>query len=291
MVAVERHREVVQFCAGLMSDPKPLIEHVYGLVTEQNLKKMRTGETGLRPYNKSLSKSLYCESQVELPGKALQNPWLSWCFKSDTQVYIPSRFYWFDRIKEDAVFNIDPHEEIPSECTIYIDRCADSVAKSLLSACRTVSQRSPISDLWLHGLKCDDVIEPDVFNLSHQAVLIRLGTCNLPPPVMNHLLHQAFNSSTIIRIDLHNTNLSGMTSVTVSNKTTSLTYLDICFTKMSAELCGGVCKHLKHLVHLNHLDLDGNRNIGAYSDYITDFSQPYQETAKNWPSSIYQVTL
>ena len=121
----------------------------------------------------------------------------------------------------------------------------------------------------MSSFKNKDVIEPEVFNLSCQAVSVTLEDSTLPSHVMNHLLHQVSECSTTRTIDLEYTNLSDITSVTLGNKT-SLTYLNLEMTHMSAELCESVCKHLKHLVHLECLALNGNFNLGAYSDYITE---------------------
>ena len=286
--AVWRQGEVVQFCVGLMPDPTQLVSHIYDLWLERNLDIMRSGS--VRSVDKDLFKSLYTESRVELPYKPLHNPWLNYCQGSDTQVDIPSRFYWFERLSVDVVCNIDTREEIPQECAVHIEvfypvvNAPYSVITSVLSACRTISQLSPISDLsvkprllWTElrykklreKLICLDEIEPDVFNLSRQAVSVQLWNCTLPSPVMNHLLHQVSECSTIRTIRLPRTNLSDVTSLTLSNKT-SLTCLNLSDADMSAELWESVCKQLKHLVHLEYLNLMQNRDLGAYSDYITD---------------------
>ena len=250
-----------------MPDPTQLVSHIYDLWVEENLDELRISLS--LSAGSDLLKSLYKESWVELPGEALHNPWLNYCWKSDTQVYIPSRLYRFSQLPVDVVCTIDTREEIPPECAVYIYSPNYSVTKSLLSACRIISQQSPITDLYMYRLRCHDEIEPDVFNLSRQAVSVTLWCCTLPSPVMNHLLHQVSECSTIRRIDLLETNLSDITYVTVSNKT-SLIYLDLGETHMSAELCESVCKQLKLLVHLEYLDLRQNRDLGAYSDYITD---------------------
>ena len=104
--AVKRNKEVVKFCTGLISDPKPLVGYVCGLYIECNLEKMTTGEWFST--QGKLFESLYNESQVELPGEALHNPWINYCKQSTsepfciyygesgTQVYLPSQFYVFD---------------------------------------------------------------------------------------------------------------------------------------------------------------------------------------------------
>ena len=249
-----------------MSDPTQLLTHVNDLCVELNLNRMRTGQ--IPGVDSNLFKPLYRESKIKLPSGALHNPVINYCEESDTTI-VPSRFYEFKHITKDVVCNMDPHEEIPPECAVYINGTAAPVSRSLMSACRTISHQSPITDLYVNSLRYHDVTEPDVFNMSHHLVSLTLEDSTLPSPVMSDLLHQVSECSTIHRINLRNAYLGDITYVTLSNKT-SLTHLTLHKTEMSAELCESVCKQLKHLVHLEHLTLSENPNLGAYSDYITE---------------------
>ena len=74
--------EVIKFCAGLMSDPKPLVGYVYDFCIDKNLNNMRIGSgPSVDEFEKTLFESLY--SEVHLPVEVLHNPWLNWCEESD----------------------------------------------------------------------------------------------------------------------------------------------------------------------------------------------------------------
>ena len=120
---------------------------------------MRIGEWAPLYRYRDLFESLFYETKMKLPDGLLHNLWINHCKGSDTTpVYLPSQFFKFPGEKEDVVCNIDPREGIPPECAVFIHDPDDSVTKSLLSVCPTISKQSPITHLYIHMLSCDDVI-------------------------------------------------------------------------------------------------------------------------------------
>ena len=85
-----KHKEVVLFTCGLMSNPNPLVGHVYQIHREEQvLEEIRKGDHPafsfdiLEKYSvlymyRSLFESLYHESAVKLPGQSLHNPHINW---------------------------------------------------------------------------------------------------------------------------------------------------------------------------------------------------------------------
>ena len=223
---------------------------------------------------------LYRESAGRLLYKPLHNPYINYPFLSlpelrDTSaMYTPSKLYFFHG-KRAAVTCDTEHregggnqEEAPG-CAIVIREPHQSVGQSLLAACRTICQHQPVTDLWIWKLVCDDVTEPDVFNMSRNAVSLVLSFCRLPAAVLNHLLHQVSNCATLRTIDIQWTSLAGVTSLNLSNMAASLTRLDLSNTEMSPELCESVCTQLPHLVHLEDISLSFN-HLGDHGRHIAE---------------------
>ena len=129
---------------------------------------------GNQTFMTSLMHQLYRESKVPLLGNPVHNHHINyynhdeddfWKRPRDTtQVYTPSRFYWFANIRENI-----PHEvqtdgdrserEVKAspntpECSICIEKPGSRVAPGLLSICNTIGRQQAIKDLWIRGLSC-----------------------------------------------------------------------------------------------------------------------------------------
>ena len=170
----------------------------------------------------------------------------------------------------------------------------------MLQVCRIMSQQAAITDLQIDGLHCDEIAEYDVFNLSSQPVsLMCICSSTLPLNVMKHLLQQVSKHKDIYAIDFSYTILSNVPSVTLTlNNKKSLQHLDLRGTKMSIELCEGLCNQLQHLVHLEHLDLSENTNLGSsWSHYITEAIEvwgqdsPLQKLNLSWCGNVVNPQL
>ena len=236
---------------------------------------------GVHPYmDASLFESLYRECTGRLPGHPLHNPYINYydhCYsyaRDTSPIYIPSKLYVFEGMREDVTCGTEHRggggnqEEAP-ECAIAIWEPHPSVAQSLLTACHTICQHQPVTDLYIERLECDNVAEPEVFTMSKNAVSLRLPDCRLPAAVLNHLLHQMSDCTTLHTIHLLNTSLAGVTSLNLSNMAASLTHLSLWDTEMSPELCESVCTQLPHLVHLEYIDLSCNP-LGVHGHHITE---------------------
>ena len=167
---IEKHREVVKFTCGLMSDPRPLVDHVYTAFIEHVLEKMRSESD--KPYiDTSLLESLYRESTVPLPGSAQHNQYINfYCHayndhskrhRDMTPVLTPSKLYVFWEMKEDVTLEhrttetgaiTDPGQSAPNsdsqECAIWIKEPDKSLTEKLLSLSETISASQLVTDFF-----------------------------------------------------------------------------------------------------------------------------------------------
>ena len=265
-----KHREVVLFAVGLMSDPTPLVDHVYQMLINDRLKQMRSGEH----YYSSLSdnellKSLYTESQVQLPGHPLHNQHINYYDHSDDDIdirpiYIQSKTYEFRNIKKDIVMATEHREQewkIP-ECSLTISLQGNDyqARKRLFCKCQVIMRNQAINNLfmeYINPLDFQGFPLTFAFNISKQIQLLTIKRCKFPSQILNHLMEQINQCSTMCHLGLQYTSLEAVSSLTLSNKV-SLTYLNLFKTNMSRELSWSICQQLTGLTQLEHLNLSEN---------------------------------
>ena len=268
-----KHREVVLFAVGLMSDPTPLVDYAYQIMINHKLAVLRNEEYSVTTIRNDhdLLKSLYIESEIQLPGHPLHNQHINYYnfFGDDreirsrdtTAIYFPSKLYVFRNIKHDIVLGPEHREQeadIP-ECTLMISfhNPDEAVKQNLLSICQVIMRNQAIKDLFVENVKPTDLPQKFAFNISNYIQLLCLERCDIPSQTLNHLMEQINECRALRKIVLRKTNLRGVSSLTLSNKT-SLTHLDLCRTHMSRDLSRSVCHQLADLTQLKHLDLSRN---------------------------------
>ena len=270
--AIEKHREVVKFVCGLMSDPRPLVDHVYTLRNEYVLEEMRT--SGDIPYiDRSLLESLYQESAVPLPGSVLHNQHINYYdhrygLRDTTPVFTPSKLYLFDAIKEDVTLGhrtpepgvtrcTDPGQSEPNsynnqECAIWICVPDESLTERLLSLCRTISASQPVTHFHLFYGRYD-LTEANVPIMSKEAKSLVLKYVDVSSSVWNYLLqHESLEVLRLEKTCLHD----GAVPLIFNHR--NLKVLKLWGAHMSHEMCKYVCHHLGDLVHLEHINLSYN---------------------------------
>ena len=249
-----------------MSDPTPLVDHVYQLWIDVHLEKMRNDEyDGYGEYkyyyNTGLLKELYAESKVQLPGCALHNKHINYYnhkkgSRDTTQVYTPSKMYVFKEMKTNILCQIEQEVKLP-ECILVVKEPDAAVTNSLLMACQQICENQAIVDLRLDGVNCKYHSDSDVFVLSKNAQSLVVHGCILPLQPLHQLMYKLSVCNKICKIDLSYTNLKDVSSLTLSNKP-SLTHLDLSGTNMSAELCQSACQQLTDIIHLEYLNMSNN---------------------------------
>ena len=159
MEHIRKYAEVVIFLCGLMSDPTPLVKHVYQMCVQEKQQKMVDGgNPSIRWEERGLFQSLYTESAIPLPGRPLHNAYINYYSHEyyegelDTSpVYTPSQLFIFKYISHGLVCNYHgtaKSEELP-DSAINMYGPADIATGQLLAIIRTISQHQPISHLCL----------------------------------------------------------------------------------------------------------------------------------------------
>ena len=236
----------------MMCDPTPLVDHVYQKWIDEHFD------------NTDLLKALYAESKVQLPGSVLHNNNINYYDHTENSLdtspaYTPSKMYVFLEMKANVLckFNASEQEAKIPDCTLVIRSPNTAVTNSLLVACQRISKYQPIVDLHMFEVSWKYQSESDEFNLSENAQSLIMQSCCLPSQPLKCLIHKLSECNTIRIIDLSNTNLEAVSSLTLSNKT-SLTHLDLSETKMSAGLCNSICQQLTDITHMEHLNMSNN---------------------------------
>ena len=248
---------------------------------------MREGAfTGLF-HDTSLFESLFRESQnrqcpVRLAGLPYHNHHINIYDHSkddeqdkprDILLHTLSRLYIFKNIKDEIVGNIEQSTNESSsdisECAVYLDNPSFDVQRNLLRIFQRISEQAAITDLCISDLKCDEQANDEVFNISSQAVSVTLRNCTSPSHMIDHTVYQLSDCNMLNTLDLNFTNLTDVTSLTISNKA-CLTRLDLGGSKMSADLSKSFCMQLTHPTHLEYLNLSGNPQIGPFGHHITE---------------------
>ena len=152
-----------------MKDPRPLVQHIYGMQAEDCLNEMRTGRDPL--IDTDLLELHHAESKIQLP-HPLHNKYIHHYSHSDddmngrprdtTPVRTLSRLYVFRYLREDIACNIelsDQGAETP-ECSMKIN-LSDPV-KCLSVICRTIWHYQKVTDLDVNGVSFKDFRAGDV---------------------------------------------------------------------------------------------------------------------------------
>ena len=167
--AVYRHREVIIFTAGLMKDPRPLVQHVYEMQVADYLDKLRYGSPGI---DSDLFKSLHAESTVCLVDDPFHNKYINYYYHDHqygdptdtTLVYWPSRVYHFRWMRRKVELDhLREGEEIPP-CAMRISGPHESVSDSLLSICSEISKHQAVTHLWMCDVTSNSLEAPRLTN-------------------------------------------------------------------------------------------------------------------------------
>ena len=199
------------FTCGLITDPRPLIDHVSGMMLERELRNARFQPdmkeiVQLRSMRKSplvrkIMTSLYSEAGPVIQGEPHHNKFFNFYIhkqddlckrpKDVRLIEIPSQLYAFEFLMEplQGCTISSPVEDL-EYCIFHIHSINTQVSKSVLSACQEISHFQPITDLWIFRLNCDGTVPVDAFNLSTRVQSIRISSSVLPSKLLDHLMKQ-----------------------------------------------------------------------------------------------------
>ena len=203
--AVQRHREVVIFTAGLMKDPRPLVQHVYEMQVEGYLNQMRVHDD-YPAIDDGLFKLLNTESTVELFNHSLNNRYINYyyhTYRNTTPLYYPSRIYHF-YYTWDKIFLGEYKaliKEIP-ECAMYINWPEAKVTRSLLSKCWEISKHQPVTDLSMQQVHSAEATKAKVLILNRNIQSIHVSKCNFSFSFMRNIFQQLHDCMRLTKIEL-----------------------------------------------------------------------------------------
>ena len=255
---VKRYEEVLRFTCGLMSDPRPLIEHVGEMLVEREKFNVRTGydqrERQLSTMGKSvrllnLMRSFYAEANLPVESKPHHNEMFNvYLHEQDdmcgrardtTPIEIPSQLYVFECLREYAPqYNIKNSGKIYKNCVVRIAEVPCSVANSLLLTCREISQNQPITDLWINELHCytSDTFPADVFYLNKEAQSFTIMNSTLPRDLMEHFISQLPQCKYLRKLRVENITLYNPQSKQRSKEELSVTKMSAASSKTQNQL-------------------------------------------------------
>ena len=247
------------FASELLKDPIPVGYHLYeGLEN-----------TAYIPTRKHRADAFYKEAGLAVPKNLFHNQWINHYNHRDdknanrwrdlTPVRIPSELYVFDHMEEAVDCNIEHEEQKQGYggCSITINTPDELITKSLLSTIQTIGQYQTVNELDVFNLRCADVEEFEVFNISKNVQSIKLQNCSLPPETLNHLIQQVNGCTTMHKISFRSIDLGSLSSLILTNKI-KITHLHLGGTKMSAEMVKNVCQQITHLSQLQYVCLSLN---------------------------------
>ena len=241
-----------------MSDSQPLIHHIGQKWYEMQLNELRAYGFDEPLIELDLLYLLYSEAKIQPSGQWNNNQHLH-LFGDEpaipgiyTPVYNTSHSYAFIEIEKDVLCAFkerepEGDEEIP-ECAIIIKKPDSASTKSVLATCHKISQHQSITDLWIQEVKCYNLPEPCVFNMSKNARSLTLIHCILPTQTLIDLIQQISECNTMLKVHLNLICFSNISPLMLNNKI-PLKIVDVAKTIKSPEQSQMVCEHISNLAH------------------------------------------
>ena len=229
-----RYEEVIGVACGLLKNPIPLVEFNYEMYIERQLDEARTGQwdkeaarqllaQGKDIRDLKLLRALYSESAVKPADYPLHNKYINYYNTSMethenrpsdvSRILTPSRLYGFWNMKEPAGCRLkergDGRNDVIPECIMQIKKTEPVIRKTLFSACRKISQRQPVSDLWMQKVNGEDLMAAEAPIMSRNArFLWTWGPSSLPVEFLRSILLQLSDCVTLEMIKLDGVDMS-----------------------------------------------------------------------------------
>ena len=161
------------------------------------------------------------------------------------------------------------------DCAMLIQSPEVIVTNNVLSNSRNISKHYPLTHVFMFGVECDHLAEPDVFNLSENAQSIRLSRCKLPCKVLSYMLQQMSHCKQLRtlyleRITLDKIGLHLVRAIRSWGDNPPLQLLDLDSCALSGNVCAELLQSLSTCKHLTELNLSRNILTGCLSSFIPD---------------------
>ena len=273
-----RHKDVIVFVCGLMTDPTPFVDYVYQ--TCQGRDHTDALDSLFTSQELELFSALFVESKVQLNGNYVHNKHVNYFDHKlderkgqplDTQMYSRSKEYIFLDLKATVDVLKEKKRDDPNESSIHIDNSGRNpdpkITKNLLATCKEISRFQPIVSLFLSNLKCEHFKQTKIFSMSKNTTSVVFHVCALPTEMNVHLQQQLSDCTGLEVICFNSTRIEDATFLDRLQDMSSLTCLELIETELSPIIGRKVCKQLKALKLLRTLWLN-IPGLGAHGRYI-----------------------
>ena len=226
---IVHYEEVIVFTCGLMKDPTRLIDYIYNMFNEFNFEYIKYWNKQLHELtdkklnllekttiNFDFFQSLYSESKIALLGSPLQNKYCNW-FQNDNkeilsgnELFLPSQHFSFCKLKKTVFFSKKKWTERNGKpCSMLIQNPNADVADDLIEVCCKISQRQPVTHLWLEKIRCKNTETDQFIELSSKIDTLTIVDCVLPSKLVLCLLQQLSAAKTIRALHISNVHIGG----------------------------------------------------------------------------------
>ena len=210
--------EVIAFSTRSLTDPRPLINYVFGTFIEEVISRQRSGSweieeserlknEGKRSNQIAILEWLYTESRVPLFGQWNHNRHVNLYIHDEdvkharsrdtTPLDTPSKLYQFIGIQENVKVTFPDQVEEAPESFISILWPSPKATEPLLGICHKISQHQPLTDLHLLGIQVPDTPRTEAPVMSKNTRSIWISYCDIPTSFLRSILKQLAECSAL----------------------------------------------------------------------------------------------
>ena len=282
---MKKHKEVVAFTCGLLSEPSRLVEAAYTMYISENIHQLFIMEDlSYKPHctyfkvESILFASLYRESNIPLPGHHFHNQFINYPKqrrfrnfseeKPNHPIYHPSRAYILSGIVNEVDLGlVNKHYDI-TDSIIFI---CDSNVQELFRTCCKISEIQPITYLVLHTVRFHNARDLCTIRISRINFRLKMHIVLLPTHFMVRLMEEISQTSRVDFMEIEHTSLAGVKSFNLTNKAESLLHFSLSSVDMDQELCVSILRQTRELTNLKFLVIRLWANHSVYYTKLQNF--------------------
>ena len=201
-------QEVFKVASGLAEDREVLLSFLYTELLEY-FKRQTDIPTYMFDYEASFLKSLMKE--IDINFDPLHNEYINYVTENDTKIFVPSKVYIFgpnvqsDKVKFDTKWvSLEPST---AECLMKLENEDASEVLKILQKIGSYNQDVSISYLDWRGVMLPnhadiDKLAKETLKISPKIASICTYTCQIPPPVYEHMVSQLGQCDKLQKLDL-----------------------------------------------------------------------------------------
>ena len=266
----------VLFAVGLMSDPTPLVDHVYQMwigwyVNElTHIYEDEYEDRVIDRYSKDIFKAIYTESKVQLPGDALHNQYINYYCpnyyteksSSDKEnVTTPSKVYVYSNMLSDSckhLFNLDKNA-----LSLALESCTLQ-PEQMNHIMHELSECNEIRKVYLLNTSLHDVSYLFLSN-KRRLIFLHLENTNMSAELSQSFCSQLSDLTHLEHLIVKENDFSQVSKLTLNNKR-NLKYLYLENTQMSLTLYNTICQQITDLECLEKFDVSAENSCYKIDD-------------------------